>query len=72
MARNILTDDCGRRALGLVQVASAVLPAAAQRRGRDIGAAHIDAPAWAVAWTSVPVASPVAGVRAEGRPGVTR
>jgi len=55
MARNIFTDEGDRRALGIVRVASTVPPAAAQRHGRDVGAAHIEAPAWAITWSRVAV-----------------
>ena len=51
MARNISTNECGRRILGIVRTASTVPPAAPPRRAYDVGAAHIDAPAWVVSWT---------------------
>jgi hypothetical protein len=60
MARKIFTDECGRRALGIVRVTSTVPPAAtparavaAQPSASDAGAAHIEAPAWAVSWIPV-------------------
>lgn len=62
MARKILTDECGRRALGIVRVACTVPPAAGQRRGYEVGAAydvgatHVEAPDWVVTWSRVTVA----------------
>ena len=55
MARKILTEECGRRALGIVRVASTVPPAAIQRRGYEFGAARVEAPDWVVAWSRVTV-----------------
>ncbi|GAA0264505.1 hypothetical protein [Cryptosporangium japonicum] len=54
MARNILTDEGSRRALGIVRVGSTVPPASA-RAGAEAGSARVEAPGWAVSWTRVGV-----------------
>jgi hypothetical protein len=53
MARKILTDECGRRTLGIVRVASTVPPAGAARRGYEV--ARVEAPDWVVTWSRVTV-----------------
>jgi hypothetical protein len=60
MTTKIFADECGRRALGIVQVApsaqsarttATVLPS---REGRQLPAVRVEATTWAVSWVDVP------------------
>jgi hypothetical protein len=64
MTRKIFTDECGRRALGVVPVAPSVLPTVQEQEGsagslpvrdagRSIETLRVEAPGWALSWIDV-------------------
>ena len=67
MTPKIFADECGHRALGIVQVAPSAqsarttATAVPPREGRQLPAARVEATTWAVSWVDVPAGQMRAG-----------